>query len=130
MRARSIGLSIAPSRASRGGAVPARVNIVLLGLGVIGSGVARALQGRAETYSQRIGVPLLLSRILERHLDKAPAAGGDPTLLTADPQEALSGDVHIVVELLGGEHPAYELISDSLSQGRYVVTANKEVMAK
>ena len=110
--------------------MPARVNIVLLGLGVIGSGVARALQGRAETYSQRIGVPLLLSRILERHLDKARAAGVDPTLLTADPQEALSGDVHIVVELLGGEHPAYELISDSLSQGRYVVTANKEVMAK
>ncbi len=116
--------------ASGGGAVPARVNVVLLGLGVIGSGVARALQERAETYSQRIGAPLLLRRILERRLDRAQAAGVDPALLTADVQEALSGDVDIVIELLGGEHPAYDLIKDSLTQGRYVVTANKEVMAK
>jgi homoserine dehydrogenase len=110
--------------------MPARVNVVLLGLGVIGSGVARALQERAETYSQRIGAPLLLRRILERRLDRAQAAGVDPALLTADVQEALSGDVDIVIELLGGEHPAYDLIKDSLTQGRYVVTANKEVMAK
>ena len=110
--------------------MPDRVNVVLLGLGVIGSGVARALQGRAETYSQRIGAPLLLRRVLERRLDRARATGVDPALLTADPQEALSGDVDIVIELLGGEHPAYELITDSLSRGRYVVTANKEVMAK
>jgi len=110
--------------------VPDRVNIVLLGLGVIGGGVARALQERAETYSQRIGASLALRRILERDLHKAEAVGVDPALLTADAQEALSGDVDIVVELLGGEHPAYELIRDSLSRGRYVVTANKEVMAK
>ncbi len=130
MRARSNGLSIAPTRASGDGAVPDRVNVVLLGLGVIGSGVARALQERAETYSQRIGAPLVLRRILERRLDRAQAAGVDPALLTADVQEALSGDVHIVIELLGGEHPAYDFIKDSLTQGRYVVTANKEVMAK
>jgi homoserine dehydrogenase len=110
--------------------VPARVNVVLLGLGVIGGGVARALQERAETYSQRIGTPLLLRRILERRLDRAQVAGVDPALLTADAQEALSGDVDIVIELLGGEHPAYDLMKDSLSRGRYVVTANKEVMAK
>ena len=107
-----------------------RVNVVLLGLGVIGSGVARALQERVETYSRRIGTPLILRRILERRLDRAQAAGVDPALLTADVQEALSGDVDIVIELLGGEHPAYDLMKDSLSRGRYVVTANKEVMAK
>lgn len=110
--------------------MPAHVNIVLLGLGVIGSGVARALQERTETYSQRITAPLILRRILERYPDKARAVGVAPALLTADPEEALSGDVDIVIELLGGEHPAYDLIKDSLSRGRYVVTANKEVMAK
>ncbi len=110
--------------------MPSHVNVVLLGLGVIGGGVARALQERAETYSQRIGVPLVLRRILERRMDRAQEVGVDPALLTADAQEALSGDVDIVIELLGGEHPAYDLIKDSLTQGRYVVTANKEVMAK
>ncbi len=116
--------------ASGEGAVPERMNVVLLGLGVIGGGVARAFQERGEAYSQGLGVPLVLRRILERNTDRARAVGVDPALLTADPQEALSGDVDIVIELLGGEQPACDLIKDSLSRGRYVVTANKEVMAK
>jgi homoserine dehydrogenase len=106
------------------------VNIVLLGLGVVGGGVARALIERADTYSQRIGAHLALRRVLVRHPEKERAARIDPALLTTDPQEALAGEVDIVVELIGGEQPAYELIKDSLSRGRYVVTANKEVMAK
>ena len=108
----------------------AAVNIVLLGLGVVGGGVARAISERADTYSQRVGASLALHRVLVRHLEKEREIKVDPGLLTADPEEALSGDVDIVVELLGGEHPAYDLIKDSLSRGRYVVTANKEVMAK
>lgn len=110
--------------------VPGQVNIVLLGLGVVGGGVAHALGQRADTYSERIGASLNLRRVLVRHLDKERSVRIDPSLLTDDPKEALSGDVDIVVELIGGEHPAYEFIRDSLSRGRYVVTANKEVMAK
>ncbi len=108
----------------------AQVNIVLLGLGVVGGGVAGALRERADTYSQRVGASLALRRVLVRHLDKERAVKLDPSLLTDDAEEAVSGDVDIVVELLGGEHPAYGLIRDALSRGRYVVTANKEVMAK
>ena len=120
---------IAPG-ASGGDAVSPRVNIVLLGLGVVGGGVAGALNERADTYSQRIGAPLTLRRVLVRHPDKERAVKVDPALLTANAEEALSGDVDIVVELLGGEEPAHRLIKESLSRGRYVVTANKEVMAK
>ena len=110
--------------------MPSRVNIVLLGLGVVGGGVARALSERADTYSQRIGAALALRRILVRYPEKERAVKVDPSLLTTQAEEALSGDVDIVVELLGGEQPAYDLIKESLSRGRYVVTANKEVMAK
>ena len=110
--------------------MPAEVNVVLLGLGVVGGGVARALSERAETYSSRIGATLNLRRVLVRDPEKERPVKIDPGLLTVRPEEALSGDVDIVVELMGGEHPAYELIKDSLSRGRYVVTANKEVMAK
>ncbi len=110
--------------------MPAEVNVVLLGLGVVGGGVARALSERAETYSSRIGATLNLRRVLVRDPEKERPVKIDPGLLTTRPEEALSGDVDIVVELMGGEHLAYELIKDSLSRGRYVVTANKEVMAK
>ncbi len=110
--------------------MPAQVNVVLLGLGVVGGGVARALSERAETYSSRIGAELTLRRVLVRDPEKERSVKINPGLLTVRPEDALSGDVDIVVELMGGEHPAYELIKDSLSRGRYVVTANKEVMAK
>ncbi|MCH6555563.1 MAG: homoserine dehydrogenase, partial [Chloroflexi bacterium] len=110
--------------------MPAQVNIVLLGLGVVGGGVAGALSERADTYSQRVGASLALRRVLVRQMDKERAVKLDRSLLTDDAEEAVSGDVDIVVELLGGEHPAYGLIREALSRGRYVVTANKEVMAK
>ena len=116
--------------ASGGDAESPRVNIVLLGLGVVGGGVVGALNERSDTYSQRIGASLALRRVLVRHLEKAREVKLDPAILTNQAEEALAGDVNIVVELMGGEHPAYELIKDSLSRGRYVVTANKEVMAK
>ena len=107
-----------------------QVNITLLGLGVVGGGVARALVEKAESYSQRVGLPLALRRVLVRDVARERGLPLDPALLTADPQEALETDCDIVVEVMGGERPAYDYIKQSLSRGRYVVTANKEVMAK
>jgi homoserine dehydrogenase len=107
-----------------------QVNIVLLGLGVVGSGVARSLVEKADVFARRVGVPLVLRKVLVRDPSKKRAVDLDPSLITADPQEALATDCDIVVELMGGEQPAYEYMQRSLSDGRYVVTANKEVMAK
>jgi homoserine dehydrogenase len=105
------------------------IGIVLLGLGTVGSGVARALQEKAEGYAERAGMPLVLRRVLVRDLTKARSVALDPSLLTADPEEALAeGDV--VVEVMGGEQPALKYIEWSLKQGRHVVTANKEVVSK
>jgi homoserine dehydrogenase len=39
-------------------------------------------------------------------------------------------EIAVVIELLGGEHPAYEYIHEALSRGKHVITANKEVIAK
>ncbi|HXG36899.1 MAG TPA: homoserine dehydrogenase, partial [Dehalococcoidia bacterium] len=51
--------------------------------------------------------------------------------ITAEASDVL-GDtsIQIVVEVMGGEHPAYEYVKEALFRGRYVVTANKEIMAK
>ena len=106
------------------------VGIVLLGLGVVGSGVARALTEKADSYSRRVGLPLVLRRVLVRDPARKRAFAPDSSLITASPDDALAEDCDIVIEVLGGEHPAYEYIKESLSRGRYVVTANKEVMAK
>lgn len=107
-----------------------QIGIVLLGLGVVGTGVARALLENGDSFARRAGVTLALSRILVRDIGRSRPLTLPRALLTDDPDEALSTDCDIVVEVIGGEHPAYEYIQRSLAAGRRVVTANKEVMAK
>jgi homoserine dehydrogenase len=106
------------------------INIVLLGLGVVGGGVARALHDKAEDYAERVGLPLVLRRVLVRDRTKPRSTSVDEDLLTTDPEEALAVDADIVVELMGGETPALDYIERSLQNGRHVVTANKEVVSK
>ncbi len=106
------------------------VGIVLLGLGVVGSGVARALTERAETYADRVGARIELRKVLVRDATRERAFAPARSLITTDPAEALGADCDIVVEVMGGEDPAREYIQESLRRGRWVVTANKELMAK
>lgn len=109
-----------------------QVAIGLMGLGTVGSGVARALLGKAEAYSRLVGCPLRLARVLERDAEKPPRVGVDPALVTATDASVILNDpqIDIVIELLGGESPAFEYMREALDRGKYVVTANKEVMAK
>jgi len=106
------------------------IGIVLLGLGVVGGGVAEALLGKANSFAQRAGLPLTLRRVLVRDIGRNRPITLPEGLLTADAEEALGIDADIVVEVMGGEQPARDYIERSLKAGRRVVTANKEVMAK
>ncbi len=107
------------------------IRIALLGIGVIGSGVARTLVEKGPEYAEQLGLHLRLCRILERDLYKAEGLPVDPSIVTDDAPTVLGDDsVDVVIELLGGERPAYDFIRQALEAGRYVVTANKEVMAK
>jgi len=107
------------------------VHVALLGLGVVGSGVARALLSKGHLYAQRLGRPLRLCGVLVRDPRRPRAVEVDPSLLTTEAQELLAhSHPHIVVEVMGGEEPAHSYIRQALARGHYVVTANKEVMAK
>jgi homoserine dehydrogenase len=102
-----------------------------MGLGVVGSGVARALLERGAAYGREVGCPLRLVRILEREPERERPVRVGPALFTQDVQDIV-GDagIDVVIEVLGGEHPAYEYQRLALEAGKYVVTANKEVIAK
>ena len=106
------------------------VKIGLLGLGVVGSAVAKAI-GDDRGMADRSGVKLELARVAVRDLSKKRSVDMPPGMLTADPTEVVNDpDVEIVVELMGGENPAFDLISTALASGKHVVSANKEVLAK
>ncbi len=107
------------------------VKVGLLGLGVVGSGVARILTEKIESYARALGCPLELARVLVRDPRKKRAFAVDSGLLTTDPAEILDDpEIEIVIEVMGGEDPAHRYLREALQAGKYVVTANKEVMAK
>lgn len=107
------------------------IGVGLLGLGVVGGGVAKALLDPNSPFVMRTGGSVRLDRILVKDRSRSRNVSVPPQLLTTEPEDILSNpDVHVLIEVMGGESPAWELISGALSQGKHVVTANKEVMAK
>ena len=104
------------------------IGLGLLGLGVVGSGVAQYL---LEQKPHRLQRPLTLRRVLVQDLRKPRPFTPPMDILTASLDELLEQPgIHLVVETMGGEHPALEYIQRALEAGKHVVTANKEVMAK
>lgn len=99
-----------------------RVGVAVLGLGTIGGEVARAIEA---------GDRLQLVTALDRGPEQAERAGISPDLLASDGTAIIeNADVQVVVETLGGEQPATDLMIRALSAGKHVVTANKEAVSK
>ena len=110
---------------------PAEIGIGLMGLGVVGGGVAQALLHPKHPSFGTVCCPIKLKKILVRDVNKARAVSVAPEFLTTDPMDILdSPEIHILVELMGGENPATDYMQQAISRGKHVVTANKEVMAK
>lgn len=108
---------------------PLRVS--LLGLGVVGSGVAAALIDRGAYLADRIGRPIELRHVLVRDPARSRATPIAADLLTTDPAVAIEDPaIDVVIEVIGGEHPALNYLERALQAGKHVVTANKEVIAK
>ena len=107
------------------------VGIGLLGMGVVGGGVAQIVTGKSAELKKMIGAPVTLQGALVRDPSRQRAATLPDGALTTRADDVLDNpDVDIVVEVMGGEQPALDYILKSISLGKHVVTANKEVMAK
>ena len=106
------------------------INIGLLGVGTVGSGVLHVLEHNGGEIAKKAGCKIEIKKILVRNPQKAAELGkkyavaGDFEDIVNDP------DIDIVVELIGREHPAKEYIASALEHGKNVVTANKDVLAK
>lgn len=107
------------------------IGIGLLGLGVVGSEVADVLLERSQRFSDQVGARVVLRRALVRDPSKPRAHPLPAGMLTTRPEDILEADdIDIVVELVGGEQPALTFMRTAISNGKHVVTANKELIAK
>ncbi|MDP1853149.1 MAG: homoserine dehydrogenase [Candidatus Omnitrophota bacterium] len=108
-----------------------RVNIGLIGFGTVGSGVARALLERKSLLAKRSGIELVLKKICDKDLSRRRSVIVNKSLLTDNVNEILNDkEIDIVIELIGGIHPAKEIIIEALKKGKHVVTANKALLAE
>ena len=104
---------------------PLRVG--LAGLGTVGGTVARLLLEDAALIAQRAGRPVELRRVASR----TPKPGIDLGQASFDTDLASldADDVDVVVELIGGEAAAKDLVANGIAAGRHIVTANKALLA-
>lgn len=107
------------------------VNVGLLGAGTVGGGVLRVLEDNAQEIEKKVGLPIKITKVLDRHIDVKQKEYGNKYIFTDNADEILEDpEIDIVVELLGREHPAKEFIARALKNGKNVVTANKDVLAR
>lgn len=108
-----------------------QINIALLGFGTVGSGVAETIKRNGKLIEEQIGVTIQISRVLVRNIEKYR---DNPLLKEVQLTNSFADIVNdsaidIVVEVMGGIHPAKEYIFDSLNHGKNVVSANKDLVA-
>lgn len=98
--------------------------VALIGFGTVGRAVAKIL---CESKNS----PLRLSHVCNRNFERKKQSWVPSNVVwTDDPQVVLSSDAQIVIELIGGLHPAEEIVRGALEAGKSVVTANKQLIAR
>ena len=107
------------------------VNVGLIGLGTVGGGVARTILSHHDRYLDAYNIDLKIARACGLVWEQAEAAGITPEQFTSDWHDVVSDEnVDIVVELIGGEHPATEIYEATFAAGKHVVTANKALLGR
>ena len=107
-----------------------KIQIALLGLGTVGTGVYKVLKTQRSEMMSKLGVEIEIKKILVRNIQKAAAKVDDSSILTNDWYSIVNDDsIDIVVEVMGGLEPARGYIIDALQHGKNVISANKDLIA-
>lgn len=103
------------------------IQIAILGLGTVGTGVAKVLSENGEQIARKLGQPLELKRVLVRNFKDSPYRH----LMTKNFAEIENDpEIRVVVETIGGVDAAYAYTKRALAAGKHVVTANKQLVAE
>ena len=107
------------------------INLGLIGLGTIGTGVVKVLHENSTLIAKRIGVSLVIKRIADLNIKQDRGVPIDKSILTTHAEEVINDDeIDIIVELVGGYEPALSLILQAISNKKHIVTANKALLAR
>lgn len=103
------------------------INVGILGYGTVGSGVFDILRENRDIIAERTGEEVAVKYVLD--LRDFPGDPVEPVLVHDFKEIEADEDVQIVVETMGGLHPAYEFVKACLEKGKSVCTSNKALVA-
>ena len=109
-----------------------KLNVAIIGLGTVGSGVIKLLKRQKSNIKNRTGIELELVAISAKNKRKKRSVDISPYRWIASPISiAKDPDVDVIVELIGDvDNTARKVIKEAINNGKHVVTANKSLLAK
>ncbi len=106
------------------------IQVGLLGIGTVGSGVFTVLQRNHDEIVRRAGRGIEITMVADLDTARAKAAVGDKVQVVGDARAVIANpDIDIVIELIGGYGIAKALVLEAIAAGKHVVTANKALLA-
>ncbi|GKS75725.1 homoserine dehydrogenase [Acidovorax sp. SUPP950] len=106
------------------------IQVGLLGIGTVGSGVFNVLQRNQEEIRRRAGRGIEIAMVADLDAARARTVVGDTAQVVSDARAVIANpDIDIVVELIGGYGIAKALVLEAIAAGKHVVTANKALLA-
>jgi len=106
------------------------INIGLIGLGNIGTGVVKLLEQNEELIVKKLGAKLNLCKIADLDITTPRSVKINKNILTTNPREIIHDkNIPLVIELMGGYEPARTFLLEAIAQGKHIVTANKALLA-
>ncbi len=107
-----------------------KIAIGIIGFGTVGTGTVKVLLENKDILSERIGFDIVLKRVADVDIARDRGVKLPEGVLTADANDILDDpDIDIVVELIGGIHPAKDFILNAIRRKKHIVTANKALLA-
>jgi len=106
------------------------IKVGLLGCGTVGTGVARLLLENKDLISKRVGAMLTLKWVADVDIDTDRGIQFDQGVFISDAYKVVNDpDIDIVIEMIGGEGIAKDLIIKAIDNEKHVITANKALLA-
>ncbi|MCO8121910.1 homoserine dehydrogenase [Stieleria sp. TO1_6] len=109
-----------------------KTNVAIVGLGTVGSGVARLLLDHGDRTARHAGRTLWLRKAVVRDLEKAAERMELPAGVLTDSIDDVINDpeITVVAQLIGGLEPARTIMLRLMESGKDIVTANKALLAE
>ena len=106
------------------------IQVGLLGIGTVGSGVFNVLARNQDEISRRAGRGIEITMVADLDVERAKAVVGADIQVVNDARAIIANpDIDIVIELIGGYGIARALVLEAIAAGKHVVTANKALLA-